>query len=199
MRVISCRNCKGDRGDDRVMRCFLAIPLEPEISWHIWNTLQPLRESLDWKWVKPSHYHLTVRFLGEIDSSSIPDLCGHWRTLLTRTEPFAIRLRGLGTFPDRPPAKVFWCGMDKGIQSWRELCSVAGHQAPPSRLVPHVTLARIRRESRPTLLNQWIQRHGQTIWGEQTVRSVTLFESILHPWGPVYKPVEIVPLAGTKS
>ena len=180
------------------MRCFLAIPIEPEISGQIWNSLQPLREALDWKWVKPSHYHLTVRFLGEIDPSGIPILCGRLRPLLAHKQPFMIRLKGLGTFPNLHSAKVFWCGMDKGIQSWRELCDIAGHQDPPNRLVPHVTLARIRRENRPALLNHWIQQHRETLWGEQTVRSITLFESILQPQGPIYKPLEILELAGSE-
>lgn len=54
------------------MRAFLCIPIKDDLRSHIASVARELRERVDARaaWVQRENYHVTVRFLGEIDRSS---------------------------------------------------------------------------------------------------------------------------------
>src|ERR1022692_4172530 len=56
------------------------------------------------RWIDPENYHLTLRFIGDIDDALARDIAG----LLGRVRrvPFELRLDGLASFGGRKPRAV---------------------------------------------------------------------------------------------
>lgn len=55
-------------------RLFFALPVEREQAQHIGQALEPVRESIDARWIPPENYHVTIAFLGATPESMIPDI-----------------------------------------------------------------------------------------------------------------------------
>jgi 2'-5' RNA ligase len=148
--------------------------------------------------------HLTVRFLGDVDDGTVRRL----DEVLTPSIPVAPFAAALGRMVVAPPA-----GRPRGI--WIEvadqddLAAVAAHvgnrltavpglasEGRPYR--PHVTIARVRHGSRPSL-RAALERVGPRELGALRVDAITLFESRLSPEGPTYLPRRRTPLAAVAT
>lgn len=153
------------------------------------------------RWVNPANLHLTLVFLGDVDTRHIPLL----RRALDETKPkhqaFEIELKGVGVFPNPSSPRVFWAG----ISNPAPLAALRGTLlgALPSMLnveagqfSPHVTLARIKapEPGQADTLKQLAQAQRQTVFGISPVSQVILYKSDLLPQGPRYTPVYTVNL-----
>jgi RNA 2',3'-cyclic 3'-phosphodiesterase len=100
------------------------------------------------KWVPPEQFHLTLRFIGEVDESTFADISDALATI--SVAPFSLRLRGVGHFPPRGAPRVLWAGVDDGAPTMRLHTKIETRLqrlglAPDSRkFAPHVTLARLK-------------------------------------------------------
>src|SRR5262249_21596401 len=73
-----------------------------EIPRHVAESLAMMRGGLPGaRWIDPENYHLTLRFIGDIDDALARDIAG----LLGRVQrrPFELRLDGLSSFGGRKP------------------------------------------------------------------------------------------------
>ena len=62
------------------------------------------------RWSDPEQYHLTLRFMGEVDGLVYDQVA---EALAEVTfEPFDIQLEGFGCFPPRGQPKVLWAGVN---------------------------------------------------------------------------------------
>jgi 2'-5' RNA ligase len=140
-------------------------------------------------WVETERYHLTLRFLGDVDGSAFEDLRKGLASL--RAPSFYLTLRGLGVFPLRGDPETLWVGADRNeaLRSLRnkvERLLVRNGQPPESRKFhPHVTLARLR-GTRPDWVGAYVAGHSLFTVPEIPVQSVSLFSSRLTPDGSVY-------------
>ncbi len=99
------------------------------------------------RWIDPEHYHLTLRFIGDIDHATARDVV-HELDRIARPA-FAVTLRGLAAFGgDRPRALVAAADPDKpllALQAEHERTLRRIGLTPETRkYTPHVTLARLR-------------------------------------------------------
>lgn len=176
------------------MRLFVGIPLEDEIRAALSVLLPELAQRLpSCRWVNPDHLHLTVRFLGEVPDSWLPEVQQWFQQNVSAGEFKPLKLAGTGCFKHRGRL-VFWCGVRAG--GWlAELADrlsgpVACVPAERRPFVPHLTLGRCRlEEGEPAQLaefqkvfNQWPLPRAQ-----QTTLRVVLYESQLTPTGSVYR------------
>jgi len=100
--------------------------------------------------VRPSNWHVTLRFIGEMDQPAI-DLLIHSLDETDLGSRFRVRWGGLGAFPRPSKATVAWLGVAEGAS---QLSALAGRVesavnatgvAPEDRpFRPHLTLSRIR-------------------------------------------------------
>ena len=62
-------------------------------------------------WLDPEQMHLTLRFIGDVDSTVFNDI----REVLTeiRGETFFMQFEGVGFFPPRGNPRVVWAGIKK--------------------------------------------------------------------------------------
>jgi len=126
-----------------MLRLFTALEIPAEIG----QSLALLRGGLPGaRWVEPENYHVTLRFIGDIDDA----LGGEIASLLGRVKrpPFAVRIEGLDSFGGNKPRAVV-----AAISAVPELVELqAEHERlmqrmglePDRKYRPHVTLARLR-------------------------------------------------------
>jgi RNA 2',3'-cyclic 3'-phosphodiesterase len=122
-----------------------------EIPRHVADSLSMMRGGLPGaRWIDPENYHLTLRFIGDIDDALARDIAG----LLGRVQrrPFDLRLDGLTSFGGRKPralvASVAAVTPLLELQAEQErLLQRLGLEPEGRKYIPHVTLARLRETS----------------------------------------------------
>ena len=131
------------------------------------------------RWVDPSDYHVTLRFIGDIDrrlaqavDDELADLYG---------EPIRVRLTGLGVFGGDKPHTLY-----AAIEPTRPLVGLQADSErrlrrlglPPEqrKFVPHVTLARLRGASTLDLAD-YLSAYGHLIGVEFTAQQFALLSA----------------------
>ncbi|HWP26293.1 MAG TPA: RNA 2',3'-cyclic phosphodiesterase [Xanthobacteraceae bacterium] len=119
-----------------------------EIPAHIADALSLLRGGLPGaRWVEPENYHLTLRFIGDVDDLVAREVASLLTTV--RRRAFELRLEGLSSFGGRKPravvASVTPAEPVIELQAEHErLMQRVGLDPEGRKYTPHVTLARLR-------------------------------------------------------
>jgi RNA 2',3'-cyclic 3'-phosphodiesterase len=114
------------------------------------------------RWMDASQHHLTLRFIGDIDTGLAREIALGLDGLHVR--PFRLSLKGVGLFGGNKPHSIY-AGVADNAELRRlhdtqeRLCQVLGLPAEPRRFVPHVTLARLK-DPEPRALQRWIEVHS---------------------------------------
>ena len=103
------------------------------------------------RWIDPENYHLTLRFIGDIDERMADDVTSILGERRQRT-PLTITIDGLDTFGGGKPRAVFARTSGNGalneLQAEQErLLRQVGLPPETRKFTPHVTLARLRNAS----------------------------------------------------
>lgn len=143
-----------------MLRLFVGIEFPPEL-----KLLLSLLQSgvAGARWVDPGNFHLTLRFIGEVDEGIAADID---EALLRLKAPrFSLQLAGVGTFGGDKPRQL-WVGVERepalgALQGKIELALMRVGLAPePRKFAPHVTLARLR-DPRRADIQQFLAAHAQ--------------------------------------
>lgn len=100
------------------------------------------------RWIDPDNYHITLRFIGDVDNQTADDAAGNL-DYLSESLRFPIRLTHLGTFGGDKP-RALYAGVEPSealsrLQAAQErMIQRAGLPPEGRKFVPHVTLARLR-------------------------------------------------------
>ncbi len=142
------------------MRLFVAIEL-PD-AWR--EEARRIREQLaaalgdgtGLRFTATERLHLTLRFLGDVDEAVVPDLRGQLAQEVATVE-VPLELAGLGQFGSRSRPTVLWLGLAGDLDRLAALRAAveravvaAGLEGDERPLRPHVTLARVARQARPS-------------------------------------------------
>jgi 2'-5' RNA ligase len=137
-------------------RLFTGIEIPAEIA----ERLGSLRGGLPGaRWVDPENYHLTLRFLGDIDAARAHDAADLLARIRRRV--FTLAIDGLGTFGGSKPRQV-WARAPAipelmALQNENEqLVQRAGLPPETRKFHPHVTLARLR-DTRSRSLAEYLE------------------------------------------
>lgn len=128
-------------------RLFTGIEIPPDIG----QSLSLLRGGLPGaRWVDPENYHLTLRFIGDVDDPTAHEVA----SMLGRVKraPFDLHLEGLSSFGGRKPRAVVASVPPNQplmeVQAEHErLLQRIGLEPEGRKFTPHVTLARLRDSS----------------------------------------------------
>src|SRR5205807_3209931 len=128
-------------------RLFTALEIPPDIA----QALATLRGGLPGaRWIDPENYHLTLRFIGDIDDALANDIA----LLLDQVNRrgFEVRFDGLAPFGGRKPRAVVAAVAPAAplieLQAEHErLMQRLGLEPDGRKYIPHVTLARLRDSS----------------------------------------------------
>jgi 2'-5' RNA ligase len=128
-------------------RLFTALELSPQAEAALGQTRGGLFGA---RWIDPENYHITLRFIGDVDTRTTDEIADHLR----RVERPVVRIafEGLGWFGgDRPRAivaRVKYNPALADLQSDHERRLRRLGLPPETRnFIPHVTLARMRSPS----------------------------------------------------
>lgn len=176
------------------VRAFIAVDLTKEIQSRIAEIQSVLQKfSPAVRWVRPQSIHLTLKFLGEINSSWQEQIVDLFSSQRCPVSPFQISVAQMGFFPSAQAPRVIWLGIDQGkapLQSLAKyvdkiLCGV-GFTPEPREFSPHVTIGRTKFLRDPQALIDAVWRFGQCGCGTAWVRQFFLYESQLDRKGSVY-------------
>ncbi len=155
------------------------------------------------RWVSPEKIHLTLKFFGNTEESSIDSIVQCIEEPTRNTLPFSIKVRGVGGFPVLKNPRVIWMGLvdGKGIlasfqKEIEERLEKIGVQPEDRPFHPHLTLGRMRSSRGKQELVGRMERHKEEEFGVFQVERVVLFKSELRPSGPIYTPLRELRLGG---
>ncbi|GBD85121.1 2'-5'-RNA ligase [bacterium BMS3Abin02] len=146
--------------------------------------------------VHPRNWHLTLRFLGDVDGPAYDRLLAALDEA-DLGECFRVRLGGLGAFPKPLRATVLWAAFTEGEDRLEDLAArveqaveISGAPGEDRPFRAHLTLARIRphQDVRPIL--ELVDPLGIG-W---IVDRVVLYRSHLGRGGPRYEEMAVFPL-----
>ncbi len=153
------------------------------------------------RWIPPENYHLTLRFVGDVDGPTAQSLAD----ALTEDSraPFRVNLARMDVFGGRQPrALIVGIGANPGmarLQADHEH-AVRGAGLPPAerKFVPHVTLARLRRVRARAAADYLAQRGGDLAEDFFAERFV-LFSARDSVGGGPYVVEQAYPLTGIRN
>lgn len=181
-------------------RLFAAVDLSDAIRARVVEHTLALRSLLRaarldeaFRWVAGGNLHVTLRFLGDVEESAVPEVVRAFEGVTVET--FPLTLGRPGAFPPRGRPRVLHVPIASGVESLRALrdrvdralapvCTWEPEMRPFS---PHLTLARAR--DRADLDAAAFHRILETVpWPvmEMTVTEARLFRSVTHASGPEY-------------
>lgn len=180
------------------MRCFVACELPESVRTAIGSVVKGLADGgRGVRWVAPGNLHLTLKFLGELDESRVPEFSALMRETAGRHAGFDLEFSGMGTFPERGAPRVVWIGtagdvepLGKLVNDIEEIAERVGVAREKRPFAAHVTIGRVRDEQRCRALGGWLKKNPGGSFGRARMESLTLFRSDLTPTGSVYTPVE---------
>jgi RNA 2',3'-cyclic 3'-phosphodiesterase len=166
-----------------MLRLFVSIALPPELKLRLSLLCNGVPEA---RWVDAGNFHLTLRFIGEVDEGIASDI--DTTLLKIKARRFRLTLAGVGQFG----LHSLWVGVEKTEEvlqlqgkvesSLRRL----GLEAETRRYTPHVTLARLRPPLGPRL-QAFMTQHALFRAESFEVERFALVASYLTKGGAIYE------------
>lgn len=182
-------------------RIFIAIKIpQMEEVTHLFTTLRKSLSGEKIKWVEPHNIHITLAFLGDFDDEKTDKTRQVTGSFLKGEGRFRLDLRSVGIFSGSKGAKVIWLGIDHSmrLESFQgDLATLlaANHLYGQGRnFAPHITVGRVKGRVPLERVKTVTERFKNSYFGSVNVDEIILYESVLKPAGPVYKPLEIFDL-----
>jgi 2'-5' RNA ligase len=180
------------------------VALPPPLQERLAETAAPLRSiAAGVSWVSAANYHLTVKFLGDVDGERVGEIAAALGAAVAGRESFDLALRGLGAFPNPVRPRVIWAGVSAGAADLAALAGAVEERLSAIGFPPgtrdfsaHVTLGRVREPRRNTALVEALARVGDVELGSMRVDRVVLMQSRLSPNGARYTELAALPLVG---
>ncbi|MGB2855624.1 MAG: RNA 2',3'-cyclic phosphodiesterase [Dehalococcoidia bacterium] len=180
------------------VRAFIAIELPGSVK----SALSQLQDNLkrsehtSVKWVDTGSIHLTLKFLGNIATETIPELTKVLSEAARGITPFHLELGEMGVFPNLRAPRVVWVGL-RGetatlsvLQENIESALITLGFPPENRAFsPHLTLGRVREKASPgerRSLGQAVASSKVASMEPFPVDSLSLMRSTLTREGAVY-------------
>jgi len=188
------------------IRSFIAIELPREIKLAIASLQDKLKASggAPVRWVDPGNIHLTLKFLGDIDTGITGRIAAALEEAARGTHPFKVEVSGLGVFPNPRRVQVVWVGLTGELEKLGQLQKriedglvPLGFPAEGRAFTPHLTLARVRDYAGPDerqKLGQLIEKTEFDAKYAIKVNTVQLMRSQLTREGPVYTRISTIEL-----
>jgi RNA 2',3'-cyclic 3'-phosphodiesterase len=188
------------------IRSFLAFELPHEIRLLLSQVSGGMQAfPLDLRWVRVENLHLTIVFLGAVDSDSLAPIEERVGEVAREHGPFKAFLRGSGVFPHRRRPNVLWVGLEGDLErmaAFRDCLQKSllsfGIKEEKRSFKPHLTLARFKKKEEEKPLGELLSKYQDWTSPPWVFREIVLFRSDLKPSGAVYTKLNSWPLTGGK-
>jgi RNA 2',3'-cyclic 3'-phosphodiesterase len=196
-----------ESNEPRFERLFVALSAPDEVRSEIEEAQNELRGALpngSVRWTRSEHFHLTLRFLGNVAVNRLHALSGKLRDTCRDFAPMRVRVERIGFFPERGFPRVIWVSVyderQQLIQLHRAIQTATlefTSEPAENSLAGHITLGRAKkiRRKEADILTSFATRIGQRSFGEWTADRVELLRSELLPNGAHHTVLTTFPLA----
>lgn len=186
-------------------RCFVGLPLPQSYQDGLERASKTLGKTLRSRlaWTRPGNWHLTLKFLGDVDEAAVPGVIRALAEVPWRA--FDMQGGGAGFFPPqvapragrRPrPPRVLWAGLARGAGECAKLARAVdqalgplGFEREKRAFAAHLTLARIKRPEK----DDWDKAARVAAglpWPAFSAQEFVLWRSVLSAGGPTYTRLE---------
>ena len=153
------------------------------------------------RWIDPENYHVTLRFMGDIDDRTADTVAELLAGIHRR--PFDLAFEGLGAFGGNRPRAVYAAvkltpALAELQAEQERLCRAAGLEPEGRKFTPHVTLARLR-DARSHAVADYLAARGGFRLPSFHVSRFVLFSSKPSKGGGPYVVEEAYPLRESRG
>ncbi len=174
------------------MRLFLAIGFDAQQEYL--KSIQKELAEIPFTSLRPAiHFHLTLKFLGNVSKQSLLTILQVLPTL--SFESFLLHLSDIGLFQSHRFPRIIWLGVhphEPLIDLSKKIDQLLLPNFPPEKFfIPHITLARVKDCKIPEILSGRLAKIAVKplsvlFW------QLTLYQSTLTPQGPIYQELLVV-------
>jgi len=195
--------------DVRKMRAFVGIFLAPSLRAAVQSFCDELTAACPSaktaiKWVEPENFHLTLKFLGNVPSATLPALTQALHE--AASSAFEISFGQADAFPSLLQPQTLWIGVQDGQQHLSALAEriqvqldAIGFPKDARQFSAHLTIGRMRQGRTVSGLGKVVKALAPSFIGRQRVDSFALIESCLTPKGPIYTSRATIALTSNSS
>jgi len=182
-------------------RLFIAIPLSDAVR----NTLEELQNQIEkdygniFRTLKSENMHLTLHFLGDVESDNISSLVNKLSEVIPKYNTFSLTLGNTGAFPSIKKPKVVWIGAESSGEELtlihggiKPVLENAGIETDSRPFRGHITIAYGRKNIPFKLLREGGRKLENLKWegGHKiSVKEILLYKSNLTPAGAIHTPL----------
>ena len=189
-------------------RLFIAVTIPSEVKARIAETQTELRRVLAdraIRWTRREQFHLTLKFLGDVDASRVEALGEAIRDACRGFGALPLRAGRVGCFPDQRHPRVVWVGVRDQAEHLARLqgaVEVATREytleAAGERFAGHVTVARLKgiKRAEAEALARVVTGLAEREFGQWTAYQVELMRSELLPEGARHSTLASFALTG---
>jgi 2'-5' RNA ligase len=176
------------------IRAFIAFELPADVL----SALKEIQQQLNnfrfrVKWLRPENIHLTLKFLGEIESDRIDVIADSIFDAASGYDPLSLAAKGVGVFPGMKRPRVIWAGLVGQIELLRDLqqklddrLAEAGLARERRPFRGHLTLGRFKGHVSLGEIRQALEEFNHFETAAFSASHLVLFQSELRPEGAVY-------------
>lgn len=190
------------------MRLFIALPIPEPVKAEIERVQSDLRRALPRRcarWTKCEQFHLTLKFLGNIETRRVPELADAVSAACRAFPALKMRAERIGCFPDLRFPRVVWVWVHDAAEQLPVL-QKAIEQAvaefteskAEKNFTGHVTIGRTHaiKRRQAEVLARLAHSLTERYFGEWTADKVELLRSDLSSTGAVHSVLAVFPLTG---
>ena len=183
------------------VRSFVALPLPDEVRIALAEAQKRLRAAApEVKWEDPAKFHITLKFLGDVEISRLEELALKFASRLNLIRSFDLIYENIGAFPSAEAPRTIWGGTRENgsivqlHEAVDDVCHAFGFAREARTFHAHATLGRVKKSGALHRLTEEIKNTTlgpiqSRCWGARLVRSE------LTPTGSVYTTLHSFPFS----
>jgi 2'-5' RNA ligase len=187
-------------------RLFVAIFPGREVAEHLREAIRSMAKQIATgaiRWTVPEQIHLTLNFLGSIETSRIAEFEAALQSVSCQFACHSLRVAGVGCFPSLERPRIIWAGLTgvlEPLQRLKELLDRAlerlDHLPETRPFHPHLTIGRVEELTahQRQCLRRAIGSFERSDFGQWQTKGLDLVQSVLSTKGAKYSVVRTFPL-----
>ena len=174
-------------------RTFISIPIPSTVrslKQMLFSTLQDQKSVINW--VKSINLHMTLKFLGDVDSNNLEKIARITEKVLTSYTQFELEVNDTGSFSNNGKHNILWLGIKENmilkelVENLETSFEKIEFPKNENQFLPHITLAKINYPQKyiPNI-NMFLNSSFIPI--SFKVKNINLIESKINDTGINYK------------
>jgi RNA 2',3'-cyclic 3'-phosphodiesterase len=152
------------------------------------------------KWTDPGNIHITLAFLGDTEEKMIKPICSILKDNCERSGKFELVIKGAGLFRNPDDPRIIWTCINTSEKLLhindliKKGLNGLGIKTEERPFKPHLTIGRIKHINDKEILKALVEKFQNAEIQIVPVTEIVIYQSILLPSGPVYKPLAFIKL-----